>query len=217
MNREEAVASEAQGEETRQIQRIAFYGFLLNLGLTAMKAEVKSVVGRNAGRFRFIQASIAMRTGDLQKAHRISEEVESNIRERIPHVERVAIHYEPQTREYLRIAVPLSDSGGKIASHFGDAPYFGVVLLRLSDHRIEKQEIVENPHRTLEKAKGIRVAEWLIAKKVDEVALVEEVEHKGPGYVFSDAGVKIHVVSARDLGEALDAVVAKNRSMSTSQ
>ena len=31
---------ETAGEETRQIQRIASYGFLLNLGLTAMKATL---------------------------------------------------------------------------------------------------------------------------------------------------------------------------------
>jgi cation diffusion facilitator family transporter len=182
-----------------------------------MVAEVQSLVGRNAGRFRFLQAAVTVRTDQLQEAHRISENIESNIRSRIPHVERVVIHYEPQAREYLRIAVPLSDPGGKLSHHFGESPYFTIALLRLSDNKIEKQEILENPYTDMKKGKGIRVAEWLVERKVDEVAITEEIKHKGPGYVFSDAGVKIHVVSAKDAGEAFASIAAQNRSMSTSQ
>ena len=174
-------------------------------------AEVHSLTGRNAGRFRFLQAAITVRTDDLQRAHRISEKIESNIRGKVPHVERVVIHYEPQVRRYLRIAVPLSDPGGKMSRHFGESPYFAIALLRLSDNGIETQEIIENPYVDMEKAKGIRVAEWLIAKKVDAVAITEEMKHKGPGYVFSDAGVQIHVVSAKDVGEAIASIVSVAR------
>jgi cation diffusion facilitator family transporter len=175
-------------------------------------ADVQSLVGRNAGRFRFLQATVTVRTDDLQKAHRISENIEANIRSRVPHVERVVIHYEPQSREYLRIALPLSDRGGTLSSHFGESPYFAIVLLRLSDNHIEKQEIFENPYTDIERGKGIRVAEWLVSKKVDEVAIAEEVKHKGPGYVFSDAGVKIHVVSAKDVAEAVATITGKEQS-----
>lgn len=121
-------------------------------------------------------------------------------------MERVVIHYEPQSRKYQRIAVPLADTGGKLSRHFGESPYFAITLLRSKDHRSENQEIVENPYTDIGKGKGIRVAEWLVAKKVDHVALVEEMKHKGPNYVFLDAGVKIHMVSAEDLSEAVAAI-----------
>jgi len=170
---------------------------------------VQSLIGRNAGRFRFIEATVGLRTDDLQKAHRISESIESNVRREVPHVERVVIHYEPKTPEHLRIAVPLADPDGRISSHFGEAPFFAIVLLRLADREIEKQEVVRNPHTHLEKAKGIRVAEWLVEQKVDELIAREDMQHKGPSYVLSNAGVNMRTVSMDQLNDAIDTILAE--------
>jgi cation diffusion facilitator family transporter len=172
-------------------------------------AQITSLVGRSAGRYRFLQGSVVLRTDDLEKAHRISHQIESDIRRQIPHVERVSIHYEPQTRKYSRIALPLADDRGTLSAHFGDSPYFAVVLVRLADHHVERKEIVANPHAQAEKAKGILVSEWLVEQKVDEVILKSEVKHKGPGYVLSDAGVEIHLTSANHLDEAIKTALGK--------
>ena len=172
-------------------------------------AQITSLVGRSAGRYRFLQGSVVLRTDDLEKAHRISHQIESDIHRQIPHVERVSIHYEPQTREYSRIAVPLADDRGTLSTHFGDSPYFAVVLVRLADHQVERKEIVANPHAQAEKAKGILVSEWLVGQKVDQVVLKSEVKHKGPGYVLSDAGVEIHLTSANHLDEAIKTALGK--------
>jgi cation diffusion facilitator family transporter len=166
-------------------------------------AEITSLVGRSAGRFRFLQGDVVLRTDDLQKAHKISHQIESDIRRQIPHVERVVIHYQPQTREYACIAVPLADDTGTLSDHFGDSPYFALVSVRLADLQVEKKEIVANPHIHVERAKGILVSEWLVKQKVDRVILKSEVKHKGPGYVLSDAGVEIHMTSADHLDEAI--------------
>ena len=91
-----------------------------------MVVKVQSLYGRNAGRFRFLQTSLILRTDDLQRAHQISETLEHAIREKIPHVERVMIHYEPQPRTHYRIAVPLSDPEGLISDHFGESQYFAI-------------------------------------------------------------------------------------------
>jgi cation diffusion facilitator family transporter len=171
-------------------------------------SEVRSLVGRSAGRFRFLQASVTMRTGDLEKAHEISSKIENNIMERIPHVERVTIHYEPQVRKYVNVAVPLSDTDGTLSAHFGDAPYFALLRLRTDGYEIESREIVENPYTSLEKGKGIRVAEWLVEKSIDRVALSEDVKSKGASYVFSDAGIKILTVSETNLNGVLKVIKA---------
>jgi cation diffusion facilitator family transporter len=174
-------------------------------------AQITSVVGRSAGRYRFLQGSVVLRTDDLEKAHRISHEIESDIRGQIPHVERVSIHYEPQTKEYSRIAVPLADDRETLSAHFGESPYFAVVLVRLAGNQVEKKEIVANPHLQAEKAKGILVSEWLVNQKVDQVILKSEVKHKGPGYVLSDAGVEIHLSSANHLDEAIETVLGTQK------
>lgn len=51
-------------------------------------------------------------------------------------------------------------------------------------------------------AKGIRVAEWLLEQGVDHVGMREDVSHKGPGYVLSNGGVRIHRISAGGIDEA---------------
>jgi predicted Fe-Mo cluster-binding NifX family protein len=55
----------------------------------------------------------------------------------------------------------------------------------------------------VEKAKGIRVAEWLVAQKADVVLLKESLRGKGPVYVFGDAGVEMQETTATMLEEAL--------------
>jgi cation diffusion facilitator family transporter len=173
-------------------------------------AHITSLVGRSAGRYRFLQIQVSLRTQDLEKAHQISSRLESRIRDKIPHVERVLVHYEPRPRKNSRIAVPLADAQGTISTHFGESPYFGIVILRLSDHAIIKQEVVQNPHVSVERGKGIRVAEWLVEQKIDELIAKEEIKHKGPGYVFANAGVEIHICQAQKLESAVHEVVSKN-------
>ena len=172
-------------------------------------SKIKSLTGRNAGRFRFIEATITIRTENLERAHQITEDIERNIRGRIPHIEKVIIHYGPRERSHDRVAVPLDDEHGRVSEHFGEAPYFGIVHIRRKDHFIEKKKIVDNPHRSVETAKGIRVAEWLIQQGVDHVGMKEDVSHKGPGYVLANGGVKIHILTAGQADQAIDEIIHK--------
>jgi cation diffusion facilitator family transporter len=165
--------------------------------------EVRSLAGRNAGRYRFLEADVALRVDDLEKAHAVSHRIEEAIRARVPHVERVRIHYEPKVRTHLRYAVPLADTAGTVSQHFGEAPFFALVTVRTADGQVERQEVLPNPHSAVEKAKGIRVGEWLVGLKTDIVLLREDVHGKGPAYVFADAGVETRLTGATTLAQAL--------------
>jgi len=166
-------------------------------------AQLKWVTGRNAGRFRFVEAEVVLRVGELERAAAITRHIEARIREAVPHVDRVLIHAEPMERTHLRYAVPLRDTAGTVSEHFGEAPYFALVRVRLADRAVEEQQIVINPHKAVEKAKGIRVAEWLVGQKVDVVLLKESLAGKGPVYVFGGAGVEMWEIEAEALDEAL--------------
>ena len=182
---------------------------ILNEHPTVVK--IQSLIGRNAGRFRFLQASIILRTGDLQKAHHISQLLEEEIRRKVPHVERVMLHYEPQPLTHTRIAVPLSNREGSLSDHFGESPYFAFVTVRLEDGVVEKREVMENPHRAVDVAKGIRVAEWLAGQNVDQVVMKEDLSRKGPGYVLANAGITSSITSAGSLDQAVEeAMLAHN-------
>jgi cation diffusion facilitator family transporter len=179
--------------------------------------EVRSLVGRNAGRYRFLEADVTLRVDDLEKAHAVGQRIERAIREQVPHVERVLVHYEPRVRTHLRVAVPLADAGGTVSAHFGEAPFFGLATVRIGDGQaldglrpvdergpaVERQEVVANPYLGVGKAKGIRVGEWLVSLKTDVVLLQEDVHGKGPAYVFADAGVETRLTGASTLVEVL--------------
>jgi cation diffusion facilitator family transporter len=173
-----------------------------------MVLEIRSLVGRSAGRFTFLQTDVVLRTDDLTKAHQVSEDIERRVREQVPHVGKVIIHYEPKKRDQALIAVPLADPGGRVSDHFGESPYFALITVRLPDGHIQKQEVRENPHHSLQTAKGIRVAEWLVEQKTDVVVMSEDVSHKGPGYVFSNAGVTVRSISKKTLPEVIESIVA---------
>ena len=165
-------------------------------------AELKWAIGRNAGRFRFVEAGVTLRAGDLEKAKATMQRIEAQIRQTVPHVERVLIHAEPVERTHLRYAVPLADAEGTISEHLGAAPYFALVRVRLADGSVEEQHILANPHQKKGKAKGIQAAEWLAAQKVDVVLLLA-LSGKGPTYVFGDAGIEMRETEATTLSEAL--------------
>jgi len=166
-------------------------------------AELKWVTGRNAGRFRFVEAEVALRVRDLEKAEAVTQRIEAQIRQAVPYIDRVLIHAEPMERTHLCYVIPLADPDGAISEHFGEAPYFALVRVRLADGTVEERQVIANPHQDVEKAKGIRVAEWLTAQKADVVLLRQSLQGRGPVYVFADAGVEMKETEATTLSEAL--------------
>lgn len=167
-------------------------------------SELKWVTGRNAGRFRFVEAGVALRADALDRATAVTARIEREVRAQVKNVERALIHVETPASPFLRCAVPLADRGGAVSVHFGGAPYFAVVSLRRSDGALAERRIEANPHTGLPRAKGIRVAEWLIAQRVDCVLSREDLRGKGPVYALRDAGVQL----VHDDAPTLDAALA---------
>ena len=170
--------------------------------------EIKSLIGRNAGRYRFIQADIILNISDLEAAHEISEAIERRILTQIPNIEKITIHYEPKIRTHDIWALPLSDKRGHISAHFGEAPYFVVLHLRTDNHTIDSQKVMDNPHCTVSRAKGLRVAEWLVDQQITHAGIKEDLSHKGPGYVLASAGIKIRQLSSNNLSGAVHEITA---------
>jgi cation diffusion facilitator family transporter len=168
-------------------------------------AKVKTVMGRNSGRYRFVEAEVELRITDLEKAHVVSQQIENKIKETCQYVDRALIHYEPWAKTEIRYAVPLADSGGAISQHFGEALYFALIEIKAPTRELLRQELVANPYHSLDKGKGIRTAELLLGYKVDVVLARESLLGKGPGYVFADAGVGTAQIEA----ETLDKIVGE--------
>jgi predicted Fe-Mo cluster-binding NifX family protein len=172
-------------------------------------ADLKSLTGRNAGRYRFLEAEVTLRVQDLERAHAVTRRIEQAVRAEVPHLERVLIHAEPLARSEVRYAIPLDDASGTVSPHFGEAPFFALLTVHTANGTVARQEVLPNPHTDVAKAKGIRVAEWLVQQKVDIVLLKESLQGKGPEYVFGDAGVEALLTTATTLDEARAAQTEK--------
>ena len=129
--------------------------------------------------------------------------IEEKIRQAVPHIERALIHPEQKERGEALYGVPLADPSGALTRHFGEAPFFALMQIRLADRAIIEQQVLPNPYLEEGKAKGIKVAEWLVEHKVDAVLLREALQGKGPEHVFDDAGVAMHMTGAETLATAV--------------
>jgi cation diffusion facilitator family transporter len=167
-------------------------------------SAVEEVIGRNSGRYLFVEAKVAFRVTDLSRAHLASQRIERDIREAVPNVDRVLIHYEPRPRTHIRYAVALADLAGNVSSHFGESPYFALVDFSLKEERVEGEMILANPYKDAEKGKGLKVAGFLLSHKPDVVVARESMEGKGPGYALAEAGVETTRTEAESLREVME-------------
>jgi len=175
--------------------------------------ELKSLKGRNSGRFIFIEAEVALRTHDLDKAFAISGKIEKQIKDEIEHIDQVRVYYEPMERLATIYALPLDETRDAVSAHFGEADGFLIAAVPSGEKTPSKVEILKNPHSKAEKGKGILAAEFLAEHRVNTVMLKQGFESKGPSYVFSDANMEILLTDAKtprqafaELGIMLDRV-----------
>jgi len=170
---------------------------------------VRKIMGRNSGRYVFVEAEISLRATGLERAHQISQRVEREIKRAVPNVDHTILHYEPPDTTKVRYLVALSDHGGSISDHFGEAPYFAIVDIDVVPRQVKRTEVVANPHLKVEKGKGITVANFLVTFKPDIVVTREDLTGKGPGYVFADAGIETKRTDADYLGSFIQRSLEK--------
>ncbi len=169
--------------------------------------EIQHLMGRNSGRYKFIEADIFLKTHDFDKAHFIANRIEANIKSQIKNVDRVLIHYEPSKKENFIYAVPLEYANQqRISRHFGEAPYFGLITVRIKDKKAIEQKVIANPFTQVDHGKGILAAEFLNKHLVDVVITKESFEGKGPYYVFSNAAVDNLLTEEETVEKALESI-----------
>ncbi|MCW9078343.1 MAG: cation diffusion facilitator family transporter [Gammaproteobacteria bacterium] len=168
-----------------------------------MVTQLNWVTGRNAGRYRFVEAGLSLRATSRKKVEVALRRIENAVRKAVPRIERLVVQLEPAASADACYALPLAEVDGPISEHFGEAPYFVILTLRGDDQSLVERRVVSNPYRTLERGKGIRVAEWLIGQKVDVVLSREVLHGRGPAYVFRDAGVELKVTEAQEVDVAI--------------
>ena len=105
-----------------------------------------------------------------------------------------------------RVKKKISSNRHGISRHFGEAPYFGLITVRIKDKKAIDQKIVENPFTQIERGKGILVAEFLNKHQIDVIITKESFEGKGPYYVFSNAAVDNLLTEEETVDKALESI-----------
>ncbi|TKB23275.1 cation diffusion facilitator family transporter [Desulfopila sp. IMCC35006] len=166
-------------------------------------ANINTLWARNAGRYIFVELDLTLRVTDLEEGHRLSEEIENRVKMEIGQVDRVLIHFQPQPREILIVGIPLADDRLTISAHFGEAPLFRLLRLQSTEGTIIEDVVLKNPCLHEEKAKGIKVAQWLLKKGMNMLISNHDQVGKGPGFVLGNAGVEMLLTKETDAAKAL--------------
>ena len=75
--------------------------------------EIKKIRGRSAGSHKFLELELVMHNYSLRETHKTVDDIEREIKEKIPNIDSVFIHYEPARQEGLRVAI-LTDENKKL-------------------------------------------------------------------------------------------------------
>jgi predicted Fe-Mo cluster-binding NifX family protein len=114
---------------------------------------------------------------------------------------------EPEKKEFIRYAVPCTENNAlksRVSEHFGKAEYFCLFDIRTADNELVDLRFIKNPFITLEKRKGLKAAELLVANKIDKLLSKESIAHKSAFYVLEDAYVEFEETAADTIEEVIN-------------
>ena len=155
--------------------------------------EVRSLLGRQSGRFKFIEATILLRVKSLEAAHQISSAMEEEVYDTFPEIDRLIVHYEPEKKPSKVYAIPLSKNSNKLSEHFGEAFQFLIATVDVAARCIIEEKLLDNPYINIKKRCGIKVADWLAQMGVDVVVSQDEIKGSGPYYLFMATGIEVNL------------------------
>jgi cation diffusion facilitator family transporter len=165
--------------------------------------DIETLIGRNSGPYRFIEADISLKAKDIRKAHKIVDSIENRIKKKIPFIDEIRIHYEPVEKTVWKYAFPVLSKEGKISEHFGESPYFALIHVDSKAKQVIKKEFITNPYTHKEKGKGIAAAEDLVRRDIDYLVVKESMKGKGPHYVLEDYLVEVINTDKNRINEVL--------------
>ncbi len=128
--------------------------------------KINSITGRNSGSYIFIELDLTLATNTLEEAHKFSDYIENKIKEQIPFVEKVIVHYQ-QGHKSIKIAV-LTDEKGNLCSHFGACPKIHIFTKTRSGF---DEQVLDNPVAQLQRKRGIELVKFLKQHNVSCVVI----------------------------------------------
>ncbi len=171
--------------------------------------EVREVLGRNSGSYRFITVSVVPATFDIREAGDISGRLKQAVERSIEKVDRVQVEFMAKEEGRSLCAAPLSGDGASVPSRFEDAAAFAFLELNLEGGNVVSRESVENPYAKDPGGGGVKPAVFLAVRGIDTLLTRDTLRDRGAGYVLEESGVELlERPGVRDLPSAEEALIA---------
>ena len=146
----------------------------------------------------------------LREAHEITSHIEEEILDQFPSIDKILIHYEPDSKEIQLIAVPLNagessspNENSRLSDHFGEASHFAILRRDSSTKTAFIQDYVRNPYKDLERQRGVKASELLYKYGVDQVRSPVHLAGKGAGYALEAMQIEVVPTASRTLEELI--------------
>ncbi|NPA16521.1 cation diffusion facilitator family transporter [Persephonella sp.] len=160
--------------------------------------DIRHIRGRVAGSFKFLDVELLLHNFSLRETHRIVDEIERRIKEEIPNIDSVFIHYEPVRQEGLRIAFLVDDE--KNIKDFSSASQ--IITVDLSENGNVQ---VNNP---LEVEPDEREIGDILSKiNIDIVVASHHPEEFEVRWKLTRAGVMVWETDRKNFDEALEEII----------
>ncbi|WP_456392826.1 cation diffusion facilitator family transporter [Persephonella sp.] len=160
--------------------------------------DIRHIRGRVAGSFKFLDVELLLHNFSLRETHRIVDEIERKIKEEIPNIDSVFIHYEPVRQEGLRIAFLVDDE--KNIKDFSSASQ--IITVDLSENGNVQ---VNNP---LEVEPDEREIGDILSKiNIDIVVASHHPEEFEVRWKLTRAGVMVWETDRKNFDEALEEII----------
>ncbi len=179
------------------------------LGFPEVK-EVRSLLGRQSGRFKFIEATVVLRVKTLEAAHHISSAMEEEVYDTFPDIDRFIVHYEPEEKPSKVYAIPVTRDTGVLSEHFGEAEQFLLVTLDVAGGRVVEEKLLDNPFAHAQERRGLRVADRLADMEVDVVVSRDEMKGSGPYYLFMARGIEVNFTKIESVDEIKEKICGES-------
>lgn len=98
-----------------------------------------------------------------------------------------------------------------LSEHFGEASFFAVLKNGIHTGNVTIESFIENTFRTLERQRGVKAAELLAERGIDEVWTRVALEGKGAGYALEALGIDILTTEAITLGKLISEIVQEGK------
>ena len=174
---------------------------------------VKSIMGRNAGSFRFVNVDVGLKAHNIEQAEDIVSEIDRKLKEEDTTIDTVFVHHTHELPRIVSVFIPTDESGKKISDYFGQSTH----ITRLKYDRESKtySDLVAegNPNQEEGKHRGITLAGHIIDKGVDSICCREDIHDKGPGLMFYRFGIDVRKTEEDDLETLLQDYFSRSESV----